>query len=83
MSGTVGYSLKGVDVEVSNLLAGSSKGVVERARMSQGEREYLDLDEQEKRDVVERWHQRRREQEDGKKDKGKGRAILERMSSQR
>ena len=56
MSGTVGYPLKGLEVDVQKLGRWRRGDVVREARLLQGEQEYLEcVDKVEKREIVERW----------------------------
>ena len=57
MSGIVGYSLKGVDVEVTNAFKADSAKSIKSSRIAQGEKEYLDTSEEERRGVVGRWNE--------------------------
>ena len=74
MSGVVGYSLKGVDVEVTNAFKADSLKSIKSSRITQGEKEYLDASEEERRDVVSRWHEQEQLQKAKSKQKGKKRA---------
>ena len=58
MSGSVGYSLKGLDVQISKAFNGKSMDVVRAARLTQGEQEYVDATDAMKDEIVERWHLR-------------------------
>ena len=56
MCAPVGYPLQGVDVEIQKLVAGRRKaGPVETARLLQGEREYLESSQEERKEVIRRW----------------------------
>jgi hypothetical protein len=57
MSGIVGYSLKGVDVEVTKAFRADSAKSIKSSRIAQGEKEYLEASEEERRGVVDRWHE--------------------------
>jgi hypothetical protein len=56
MSGSVGYSLKGLDVEISKAFNGKSRDVVWTARISQGEQEYSEASDAMKKEIVRQWH---------------------------
>ena len=56
MTGIAGYPLKGVDVAVTNAFKTDSAKTIKSSRIAQGEREYLDASEEERRAVVERWY---------------------------
>lgn len=58
MSGSVGYSLKGLDVEISKAFNGKSMDVVRAARIAQGEQEYLDATHATREEIVKQWHLR-------------------------
>jgi hypothetical protein len=58
MSGTVGYSLKGVDVAVSNALKSRKNDAVVVARIAQGEQEYLEASEATKDEIIKQWNLR-------------------------
>jgi len=80
MSGTVGYSLKGLDVEITRALRGLNQDAVVGARVAQGGWEFLEAREEEKREIVEAWHEiivpiLDREGGNGK-GKGKGKADI-------
>lgn len=57
MSGITGYPLKGVDVAVTNAFRADSAKSIKSSRIAQGEREYLEVNEEERRAVVDRWHE--------------------------
>jgi hypothetical protein len=57
MNGTVGYSLKGVEVEITKALRGLNGDPIVSARVAQGEWEFLEASEEEKREVVAGWHE--------------------------
>jgi acyl-CoA reductase-like NAD-dependent aldehyde dehydrogenase len=80
MSGIVGYSLKGVDVEVTKAFKADSAKSIKSSRIAQGEKEYLDTSEEERRHVLDRWHELLAEEQLRKaqsKSKGKGKARAE------
>lgn len=56
MGGVVGYSLKGIDAQVTKGATMKIFDPVISARMAQGEHEYLGLCEEDKKDIVEKWH---------------------------
>jgi hypothetical protein len=55
MSGTVGYSLKGVDVAISNASGSRKCNPVVAARLAQGEQECLEASDATKKDIIQRW----------------------------
>jgi hypothetical protein len=57
MSGIVGYPLKGVDIEVTKAFKMDSTKSIKSSRIAQGEKEYLETSEEERRGVLERWYQ--------------------------
>jgi hypothetical protein len=57
MSGIAGYPLKGVDVEVTKAFKTDSVKSIKSSRIAQGEKEYLDASAEERRNVVNRWHE--------------------------
>ena len=56
MSGSVGYSLKGLDVEISKIFSGRGSDVVQAARIAQGEQEYSEATEAMKNEIIKQWH---------------------------
>ena len=57
MSGMLGYTLQGVDVEITKALRGLNADAIMRGRVAQGEWEYLEASEGTKMDVVRLWHE--------------------------
>jgi hypothetical protein len=57
MSGIIGYPLKGVDIEVTKAFKKDSTKSIKSSRIAQGEKEYLEANEEERRAVLERWYQ--------------------------
>ena len=55
MSGVVGYSLKGIDAELTKGKTEKIFDPIISARMAQGELDYLEASEEEKREIVHRW----------------------------
>jgi hypothetical protein len=77
MSGFVGYPLKGIDVEVTRAFKTDNTKSIKSSRIAQGEKEYLEASEEERRGVLERWYQLLAEEQLRKvqaKRKGKERA---------
>lgn len=54
-SGTVGYSLKGVDAAISKALTSRNCRATVSARLAEGEREYLEASEETKKEIIKRW----------------------------
>ena len=55
MSSIVGYPLKGIDVAITKGACEKMLSPVIYARMAQGELEYQEASEEEKREIVNRW----------------------------
>lgn len=55
MSGVVGYSLKGIDAQISKGATMKIFDPIVSARMAQGEFEYVGVSQEEKKDIIERW----------------------------
>ena len=55
MSSIVGYPLKGIDVAITKGASEKILSPVIYARMAQGELEYQEASEEEKREIVNRW----------------------------
>lgn len=66
MSGILGYSLKGIEVEIGKGATQKVFNPIISARITQGEFEYIEVSEEEKRDIIERWHAQTAAKEKGK-----------------
>jgi hypothetical protein len=55
MSGTFGYSLKGLDMEISKAFGGGNSNAIMVARLAQGEQEYLKASDATKKEIIEQW----------------------------
>lgn len=72
MSGVIGYSLKGIDAEISKGKIEKSFSPIIAARMAQGELEYLEASEEEKKEIIERWVAKVGPKKDNRKGAKKG-----------
>lgn len=72
MSSIVGYPLKGIDVAITKGASEKILSPVIYARVAQGELEYQEASEEEKREIVDRWVALAGAKKTSRKDKGKG-----------
>lgn len=89
-SAILGYSLKGIDAEITKGATQKIFGPIVSARMAQGELEYLESREEEKKDIIQQWYAKVAEKKKKKKkekekklqstanmEKGKGKQTTE------
>lgn len=86
-SAILGYSLKGIDVQITKVAKQKIFDPIVSARMAQGELEYLEVSEAEKREIIQQWYIKVAEKKKKKKEKklqsknktrkGKGREATE------
>jgi hypothetical protein len=55
MSGTVGYSLKGLDMEIAKAFGRGHSNAIMVARLAQGEQEYSEASDAAKKEIIEQW----------------------------
>lgn len=85
-SAILGYSLKGIDAEITKVATQKIFDPVVSARMAQGELEYLEVSEAEKMEIIQQWYikvtenkkkKEKKLQSKNKTGKGKGKEATE------
>lgn len=81
-SAIIGYSLKGIDAQITNVVTHKIFDPIVSARMAQGELEYLEVSEDEKKEIIQQWYtkvaeKKKEKQRKHKTGKGKEKEVTE------
>lgn len=78
-----GYSLKGIDSEITKVVTQKIFDPIVSTRMAQGELEYLEVGEEEKKEIIQQWYIKVAENKQRKKKKEKKKLQRENSTGKR